>query len=206
MASALFLNSIAMFVASLWLIRKKLVVFSIAIPMLVMGSVSSPISAFFSNHIDRSPLLWMFVAFCIFAGVMMLFFTPKSKGKEWSKKQLAVIGGIMGFISGIGGGLFGVGGGNMLVPVLIWLGFDPKKASATTAFIVVFICLNGLWGHADTAFAPTPIMLVCGITAVIGASIGAFLMTEKLAASQVKRIIGVVMLLIAAKVIFDLVG
>jgi hypothetical protein len=31
---------------------------------------------------------------------------------------------------------------------LVWLGIDPKKASATTAFIVVFASLSGFFGHA----------------------------------------------------------
>lgn len=206
MASALLLNSIAMICASLWFYKKKLIVFTIAIPMLVMGSVSSPICAFFSNHINRTPLLWLFVTFCIIAGMMMLFMTPKTRETELTRKQMISIGAFIGFLSGIGGGLFGVGGGNMLVPVLVWLGFDAKKASATTAFIVIFISLNGLWGHTQTAFAPTPIMLICGVSAALAAIVGAYLMTEKLVAGQVKRIIGVVMMLIASKVIWDLVG
>jgi len=41
---------------------------------------------------------------------------------------------------------------------------------------------------------------------VSGALFGAWLMAEKLAAGQVKRIVGVVLLLIAAKVVFDLLG
>jgi uncharacterized membrane protein YfcA len=204
MATALLLNALAMSFASALFIRKGLVAFRVAIPMLIGGSVSSPVCAYLSNYIDRTPLLWMFAAFCIIAGGMMLLFTPKAREEERSRTRWIQIGLVIGFMAGIGGGLLGVGGGNLLVAVLVLLGLGPKQASASTAFIVIFLCLAGFLGHASTGLADPALTLTAAVSAVAGALLGAWLMMEKLASGQVKRIVGVVLILIAGKVVFDL--
>ena len=204
MATALLLNALAMASASILLIRNHLVVFTVAIPMLIMGSITSPVCAYLSNYINRTPLLWMFAAFCVIAGALMLIFTPKPREEDLSGSQFIKIGVVIGFMAGIGGGLLGVGGGNLLVAVLVLIGLGPKKASATTAFIVIFLSFAGFLGHLSTGLAELNLTLVTAASAAAGALFGAWLMIEKLAANQVKRVVGGVLLLIAAKVVFDL--
>jgi len=111
------------------------------------------------------------------------------------------VGGVAGFL----GGLLGVGGGNFIVPVLNWLGLDPKVAAGTTALVVVFSSLSGFLGHA-TLGGLDPVFL--GITATMAAAgsiVGSQLMKTKISSTQLKQIIGVLLWLIAAKMIFDLV-
>ena len=148
MAVALLLNSIAMVFASTSFIRKRLVVFATAVPILVVAVPLSPLGAYVSQYLSRELLLWLFTAFLLFAGSMMLFYHPRPR-EEWSSKtQLILYGCGVGALAGFLGGLLGVGGGNFIVPVLVWLGFNPKKASATTAFIVIFSSFSGFLGHA----------------------------------------------------------
>lgn len=205
MATALLLNAIAMVFASVVFIRKKLIVFDIAVPMLIMGSITSPICAYLSNYINRTPLLWMFAAFCVIAGGLMLFFTPRPRDEELTRKQMILIGGFIGFNAGIGGGLLGVGGGNLLVAVLVLIGLGPKKAAASTAFIVIFLSFAGFLGHASTGIAPLQLTIIAACCAAAGALLGAWLLVAKLSSAQVKRVVGGVLMLIAAKVIYDLV-
>ncbi len=204
MATALLLNAIAMVFASVLFIRNRLVVFTVGVPMLIMGSVTAPVCAYLSNYIDRTPLLWIFAAFCMTAGGLMLLFQPKPREDELSGNQLIKIGLVIGFMAGIGGGLLGVGGGNLLVAVLVLIGVGPKKASATTAFIVIFLSLSGFFGHVSTGLAEMKLTLVAALSAAGGAVFGAWLMIEKLAADQVRKIVGVLLILIAVKAIFDI--
>jgi uncharacterized membrane protein YfcA len=95
--------------------------------------------------------------------------------------------------------LLGVGGGNFIVPALVWLGFDPKKASATTAFIVIFSSLSGFLGHATTGHVNLTLLSFSAIGSIAGALIGSWLMTEKLQSRHVKMIIGIVLYGIAIK-------
>ena len=135
MATALLLNAVAMSVASVNFIRKGLVVWKLAIPILIVASALSPLGAWVSQGLDRAVLLRLFVGFLVFAAaVMMLFNTPKAKKNSASFGSLMAVGMGVGSVAGFLGGLLGVGGGNIVVPALVALGFDPKKASATFPF------------------------------------------------------------------------
>ncbi|PMP98103.1 MAG: sulfite exporter TauE/SafE family protein, partial [Thermodesulfobacterium geofontis] len=98
----------------------------------------------------------------------------------------------------------GVGGGNLIVPALVWLGFDPKKASATTAFIVIFSSFSGFLGHVSVGNVDHRLLFLCALGSILGAFLGNYLMRKKLTALQVRKIIGVVLYLIAVKMIWDL--
>lgn len=204
MATALLLNSIAMIFASYRFIKSKLVMWKVAVPILIVATVLSPLGAYISTGLDRDILLWLFVAFLLFAACMMLFYKPVQKDKDSSKIKQIVSGVSVGAFAGFLGGLLGVGGGNFIVPVLVWLGYNPKKASATTSFIVIFSSISGFLGHATVGNISAPLLSFTAIGSAFGAIVGAWLMTEKLKREQVKLIIGFVLLGIAAKMIWNL--
>jgi len=205
MATALLLNALSMSVASVQFIRKKLVDFKLALPMVVFASALSPLGAQVSQGMNRSLLLGLFVAFLVFAASMMLFYQPRPRENRASFKQLALFGVAIGGVAGFVGGLLGVGGGNLIIPVLVGLGFDPKRASATTSFVVIFASFAGFLGHVGGTMRPS----LAGLTAVgsiAGAILGAWLMTDKLKSRQVKVAIGMVLLAIAGKMLCGLLA
>jgi uncharacterized membrane protein YfcA len=204
MATALLLNSIAMSIASAKFIQKKLVVWKTVLPILVVATILSPLGAYTSKGLNRTVLLWLFVGFLLFAASMMFFYSPKPKEETASTGQLLGYGVGVGGLAGFLGGLLGVGGGNFIVPVLVWLGFDPKKASATTAFIVIFSSFSGFLGHATLGHINSLLLGCAASGSAIGAMIGSWLMTEKLKSRQVKMVIGGILFMIAGKMIWDL--
>ena len=109
-------------------------------------------------------------------------------------------------MAGFLGGLLGVGGGNFILPVLNWLGLDAKAAAGTTALVVVFSSLSGFLGHATMSKLDPLFVGVMAVMAAIGSIIGSQLMKSKVSSSQLKRIIGILLWLIAAKMIFDLIN
>ena len=206
MATALLLNSIAMIFASYRFIKNKLVMWKVAIPILIVATVLSPLGAYVSVGLNRKVLLWLFVAFLIFAAVMMLFYKSKQKEEESSKSKQIVYGVSVGAFAGFLGGLLGVGGGNFIVPVLVWLGYNPKKASATTSFIVIFSSFSGFLGHATLGNISAPLLGLTAVGSALGAIAGAWLMTDKLKREHVRILIGIVLLGIAAKMIWNLLA
>ena len=206
MATALLLNAIAMSFASYRYIRAKLVLWKVAIPILVVATALSPLGAWVSQGLPRDVLLWGFVGFLLFAALMMLFYKTRGREVEQSRgRQLGygvAIGGFAGFL----GGLLGVGGGNFIVPVLVWLGINPKKASATTSFIVIFSSLSGFLGHATIGSMSYGLLGFTAVGSALGAMVGAWLMTDKLKREHVKLIIGIVLLGIAAKMVWGLLA
>lgn len=205
MAIGLLLNAISMTFASANYIRYKLVLFRTALPIIVLAIVFSPLGAYSTRYFPKNILILLFVIFLVFAASMMLFYKPKKKteGQGDGGKELKTGIGL-GIGAGYLGGLLGVGGGNFIVPALVWLGIDPKKASATTAFIVVFASLSGFFGHAAARAVNWNLLAFAAIGSVMGALLGSWLMHKKLDANQVKKIIGIVLYVIAAKMAWGL--
>jgi len=206
MAVALLLNALSMTFASANNIRNRLVDFPTAVPIIIAATLVSPLGAYTSQYVARDVLLWLFVGFLLFAGSMMCFYRPKARGVRISSAVGRVILGVaVGLLAGYLGGLLGVGGGNFIVPVLIWLGFDPKRASGTTAFIVVFSSLSGFFGHTALGSLNLNLLAFAAVASIGGALLGSWLMQARLKSAQVKWVVGLVLYLVAIKMLFDLV-
>jgi len=206
MAIGLLLNAISMTFASANYIRYKLVLFRTAVPIIILAVLFSPFGAYSTRYFPKNVLVLLFVLFLVFAASMMLFYKPKKKTDRQGDGKKELKSGIgLGIGAGYLGGLLGVGGGNFIVPALVWLGIDPKKASATTAFIVVFSSLSGFFGHAAMGNINWNLLSFAAIGSIAGAILGSWLMHKKLDANQVKKVIGIVLYAIAAKMAWGLV-
>jgi uncharacterized protein len=203
-ALGLLLNSVSLAFASVTYVRSKLVDFRAALPIAVAAVILSPLGAQTTRLVDKNLLLWLFTAFLVFAGSMMLFYKPRPRPVQRGT-AVAVLSTGVGGVAGFLGGLLGVGGGNFIVPVLNWLGFDAKVAAGTTAFVVVFSSLAGFLGHASLGGQDYVFLAAMAVTASAGALIGSYLMRYKLNSSQLKRVIGVVLYLVALKIVWGLV-
>jgi hypothetical protein len=150
-------------------------------------------------------LLVMFAAFLIFAGFMMLFYKAKKREQPLSRAVEVGAGAGVGSVAGFLGGLLGVGGGNFILPVLNWLGLDAKVAAGTTALVVVFSSFSGFLGHATLGGLDPLFIGIMAIMAAAGSIVGSQLMKTKLSSTQLKKIIGVLLWVIATKMILDLI-
>jgi len=206
MATCLLLNSISMSFALPTFIRNRMIIFSIALPVTIISVVFSPLGAWSTQIFPHEFLLWVFSGFLVFVASMMLFYRPKQKPIKMSLKKELTVGGLIGAVAGYIGGLLGVGGGNIIVPVLIWIGFDPKKASATSGFIVIFSSLAAFLSHAALGNVNTQLLSVSVPASILGGITGAWLLAHKIKGHQVKRIIGCVLYLVAGKMIWGLLG
>lgn len=204
-AAALFLNAVSLSFASVVYWRERVVNLRVALPVLIVAVILSPIGARVTPLVDKRLLLALFAAFLVFAGFMMLFFKPKKRDHEMGRAVEVSAGVGVGGVAGFLGGLLGVGGGNFIVPVLNWLGLDAKVAAGTTALVVVFSSLSGFLGHATLGRIDPLFVGINAVMAALGSFVGARLMTRKLSSGQLKMMIGILLWLIAAKMIFDLV-
>jgi len=110
---------------------------------------------------------------------------------------------ILGLVAGILSGLIGIGGGTIIVPALIlFFGFSQHMALGTTlALLIPPVGILAVWiyyrdGYVDFHTAS----LIC-IGFLFGAFLGARIATN-LSNVLLERIFGVVLLLIALKMIF----
>lgn len=204
MATALLLNALGMTVASATFIRKGLVEWRLVAPMLVLAVSLSPVGVWAAHGLDRALLLWLFVAFLVFAAGMMLFYQPKPRSSRASTAATLALGLPVGGVAGFIGGLLGVGGGNIIVPALVASGLEPKRAAANASFVVIFASLSGFLAHIQVARIDTALLVVTALATMVGAALGAWLATERLSAKQLKRLIALVLLAVAAKTAWSL--
>ena len=204
MPTALLLNCVSLAFASIVYIRSRIVDFRAAVPIAIVAVLLSPLGAQTTRLVDKNVLLWLFAAFLVFAGSMMLFYRAKAREARRGPGAVALSAGVGG-VAGFCGGLLGVGGGNFIVPVLSWLGYDSKVAAGTTAFVVVFASLAGFLGHVSFGGLDYVFLAVMALTASGGALLGSYLMRYKLSSAQLKRIIGLVLYVVAAKIVWGLV-
>jgi hypothetical protein len=202
--TALLLNVVSLMFAAFNYWRGKLINWRVGLPVLIAAVILSPLGARLTPYVDKTILLSMFAAFLVFAGFMMLFAKVKAREKALSRATELGAGAGVGSVAGFLGGLLGVGGGNFILPVLNWIGLDAKVAAGTTALVVVFSSLSGFLGHATMGGLDPVFVGLTALMAALGSIVGSQLMKTKVSSAQLKKIIGVLLWLIAIKMIFDL--
>ena len=150
------------------------------------------------NHVlDEASLMILFGIFTIISGLFLLYF---KNGKKERKELwiLAIIGLFVGFLAG----LFGVGGGFVAVPsLIIFGGFNPKDASATSLFIISLSAFSSCVFHWSTFVNLVPfdtLLFVFG--AVAGVFTGVFL-TIKLHPELLKKSFSIILAFVGVVVI-----
>ncbi|WP_309722595.1 sulfite exporter TauE/SafE family protein [Armatimonas sp.] len=112
-----------------------------------------------------------------------------------------LLGAGIGFLAG----LTGTGGGIFLTPLLLLMGWAKAKEAAGTS--VAFILVNSLAGLAgkpsSLAHLP-PSLWLWAIAAVAGGSLGAILGSKRLPPPSLRRLLALVLLIAAAKLIFTI--
>lgn len=109
----------------------------------------------------------------------------------------------LGIATGIFSGLFGVGGGIVLVPLLVlWIGFDERRAAATSLLAIVIAASAGavaqiLYGNVDFVAA-----LTVGVPAVGGVLIGTWLQ-QRIPVAVVQLLFSGLLVVVAVLVAFE---
>lgn len=207
MAIALLLNALAMVSASVRYARKKLILWKLSIPLIVTTSVGAPIGVRFGYAINNDVIHAVFVAFLLFAASMMFLAKPRSDD-DTKAADLTIIKGAIGAIAGLAvgflAGLIGVGGGNIILPILVALGIPPRRAVGTTAVIVAFTSVSGFIGHIGSGSLDALLVSVTAAAAILGAILGSWLMTDRLNPQTIKKILALVLVAVAFRMIVNL--
>ena len=106
----------------------------------------------------------------------------------------------LGFAAGVLAGLFGVGGGILFVPTLtLGLGLTQLHAEATSLLAIVPTVIAGTWRqqrYGNVRWRPA---IVIGLAAIGGVE-GGVALAESLPEHALRRLFGVLMILIGAQI------
>lgn len=109
----------------------------------------------------------------------------------------------LGLAAGILSGLIGLGGGVIIVPALVFLfHLSQHQAQGTTlAMLVPPIGILAAWTYYRQGYVDLRIAALVGVGLMIGALLGAKIATS-LSSQVLEKVFGVVLLLIAIKMIW----
>ena len=202
-SASLFLNLVAAASAAFTYSRKRMVDFSLAVPLIISSSLAAPIGSYLNVRIDPKPFLIIMAVVLALAGVRMLM-SPADDVEiadiTPAKKYLGGFG--IGAGIGVMGGLLGIGGGVFIVPLLIYVLKTPTKiAAASSTFIVCFSSLTGFLGYASMATIHWAFILPAAVASFAGGQLGARIMSARLKAKSIRVIFSFILFALCIKLL-----
>ena len=109
---------------------------------------------------------------------------------------------LLGIIVGILSSFSGLGGGFLIVPLLLFLGYDAQKAVGTSFMAIVIISLSALFAHSKLQNVDYKLGILLGMGGIIGAQIGARVL-EHIPTPIFKKIFAAILILLALRIFFQ---
>ena len=197
---ALFINTSTTITATYMNFKRGVLDIKFALPLVITSFMFAPLGAFSSQYINVLYTKYGFIAFLIFSATMMLI--PKKSATKYTQKWiLYLVGSVVGFLSGI----LGIGGGSLVMPLMILLGFDAKKMAIAVSFMVPFSTFSAFITYSSFVEIDWTLLSVTAIAAILGGYIGNKIMHFKLDSNQIKKIIAILLYIIAFKMGYSLI-
>ncbi len=201
-AIGLFINTSSTITASVMNFRRGVLNVKATLLLVVAILLATPLGAWLSQYVNEVWVKWLLVAFLMTSGTLLLFQKREARFRFRSPVLLAALGGSVGIISG----LLGVGGGSLLIPMLILLGYNAKEAGVAVSMVIPFSSFGAFATYLSFTEMDWPLLGIVTIAAILGGYLGNRIMHFKLSPAQVKKLIGVVLYLLAAKITYGLLA
>ena len=196
----LFIGFTTTFTSSVMNFKRKVLDIKFALPLALTLLIFAPIGAQLSKFVDKGVVKVLFALFLLVSATMMLFFKKRAKANLQTPFILAVTGVIIGLLSG----LLGVGGGNMLLPILVLFGYEPKKVAIMVSFVVPFSAFTSFLSYASFVQIDWVLLSVTTVAAILGGYIGNYMMHFKLSQAQIRKVIAVILYILALKMLWHI--
>ena len=191
--------------------RKNMIQWTIARKLLPSLLVGSLLSGILVSSLAPS-ILKIFIA--SFLGIVALIMISSWQPKPERRLPGHVGSSLIGFGAGIASGSAGIAGGNIIVPTLIFFNVQPHKAAAVSSFLGVPIAICGAFSYFFLGseindpkllgYVDKQAFLGIVFGAIIGAPLGVNI-AHKASPVMLKKIFGIMLVLISLKMITDLV-
>jgi len=197
-ALGLFVNTAATAAASATHFRHGMLDVRFALPLVGAILLATPVGAWFSQYVAHGVLEGLLTAFLLAAAVLLLIPRRPTLVQSDSIWPLLAIGAGVGVISG----MLGVGGGSLLMPALILLGHDAKKAARAIGFVIPFSTAGAFLTYLSFTEMDWTLLGVVAVAAILGGYIGATILHRGLNEAQVKKLIAALLLALAVKLLW----
>lgn len=204
-AASLFLNLIAAASAATTYARKKMVDYSLSIPLILSSALAAPVGSYFNVRIDTKPFMIIMAIVLALAGGRMLMAPPREKPSDPKGTTGKVVAGtLIGAVVGLLGGLLGIGGGVFIVPLLIYAINTPTKiAAASSTFIVCFSSLTGFLGYASMTEIDWRFILPAAVASFAGGQVGSRIMSAGMKGKSIRTLFGMILFFLCLRLLYQ---
>ncbi|MEZ0397418.1 MAG: sulfite exporter TauE/SafE family protein [Anaerolineales bacterium] len=196
----LLLNGLTALFVTFGFARSGFVAWKKALILACITTLSAPLGAWMAQFIPQTVILTVY--FISVSYLAYSLFRPV-KSREGKAENFALAAGLAIPIS-ILSGLLGVGPGFLLMPTLILVGFEPKKAAGINAFAVTPPSFSALIPHLSTAIWDWNLAIPLLVVGAGGAFLGARITSLYLPSQRLKQLFGVVIVLMTAYKLYTL--
>lgn len=178
-------------------------------PMALAAAVTAPFGALAQPHLATGTVLLLFAgavtiaAYRAWRGAVhrMPGTTPVPVGSDTRQALVRRLG--IGAGVGFMGGLLGIGAGFIVAPVLLALGYPPRRAAATTALVVTVCSFSGFAGYVPALDVPMGFAAIAAVAVIAGSQIGSRLMIRGVKPAWIGWGYAIVLAVVAARMIWE---
>jgi uncharacterized membrane protein YfcA len=151
-------------------------------------------------HVISQQYVW-YVYLAVVIYLTYGLFKPVKGTQQEEKFKIAIIWAIP--IS-ILAGFLGIGPGFLLMPTLILLGFEPKRAAGINAFAVTPPSFSALLPHLSTAQFDVKLTIALLIVGGVGAFAGARITSLYVPSKRLKQLFGILIVIMTLYKVYSL--
>ena len=196
----LILNGMTALFATIGFARSGYVDWSKAIPLAIVTTIAAPIGSLFAQQINQTYILYVYFAAVIFLAYS-LFKPVKGDQTKTENFRMALVWAVP--IS-ILAGFLGIGPGFLLMPTLVLLGFEAKRAAGINAFAVTAPSFSALIPHLGTAVWIPSLTISLILAGAVGAFLGARITSLYVPGGRLKQMFGILIVVMTAYKIYTL--
>ena len=196
----LILNGLTALFATIGFARSGYVVWRKAIGLAVVTTLAAPIGSLLAERINQTTILYIYLVVVLFLAYT-LFRPVKGDAEKSENFRMALVWAVP--ISVLAG-LLGIGPGFLLMPTLILLGFEAKRAAGINAFAVTPPSFSALIPHLGTAVWDPTLTISLILVGAVGAFAGARITSLYVPSGRLKQLFGILIVVMTAYKIYTL--
>lgn len=200
---SLFLNGVTAIFAAVGFAKSGLVAWRPALMLTAVTATGAPLGSWLAQGASQA---WLWGLYLLAVGYLAFrMFTGGNTGETAARPRLG-LALILAVPISVLAGLLGVGPGFLLMPVLILAGYEPKLAAGINAVAVTLPSFTALIPHVGTAEVDVGAAAVLVVVGAAGAFLGARLTSRFVSGPTLKRVFGVLIVVMTAVKVVTLVA
>lgn len=196
----LILNGLTGLFATIGFARSGYVAWRKAIGLAAVTTLAAPVGALFAQRINQTYILVVYFIAVLYLAYSL--FRPVKGGEGRVENYRVAL--VWALPISILAGFLGIGPGFLLMPTLILLGFEPKRAAGINAFAVTPPSFSALIPHLGTAIWDPALTASLILAGAVGAFTGARITSLYMPSGRLKQLFGILIVVMTAYKIYTL--